>query len=167
MANRTFMDKQYTMVKRRVELYAAVLGAGAAAPSLRKWNYPTLGTGPNARTYTAAPTANALPTGAAYPLQYACGAEGVRSVTRTGVGLWTVQLQDNYQRVLMVSATTDVAGGLGTILQVSLNTTITNMASAGGSTIGLALLSATGTAADPAVGAIILLKLDLADATEP
>jgi hypothetical protein len=166
MANRTFMDKQYTMVKRRVELYAAVLGAGAAAPSLRKWNYPTLGTGPNARTYTAAPTANALPTGAAYPLQYACGAEGVRSVTRTGVGLWTVQLQDNYQRVLMVSHTTDLAGGAATIRQVWLNTTITNLAAVGGSIIGL-FLGAGGAATDLPAGHLLLLKFDLADATEP
>jgi hypothetical protein len=167
MANRTFVDKQYTMLKRRVELYAAFLVGAAGAVTLRKWNYPTLGVGPLARTYTAAPLANALPTGAAYPLQYACGAEGFRSVTRTAAGLWTLQLQDNYQRVLMAQVTTDVAGGLATVIACGLNATITNMASAGGSTIGLALLSATGTALDPTAGDLVLLRLDLADATEP
>lgn len=167
MADRTFIDKQYSLVKRRVELYAAVLVGAAGAVSLRRWNYPTFGTGPNARTYTAAPPANALPTGAPYPLQYQCGAEGVRSVTRTGAGLWTVQLQDQYQRVLGVSFTADLAGGLSSTVAVALNSTITNMTSAGGSTIGLALLSATATAADPTAGDLILLRFDLADATEP
>lgn len=167
MADRTFVDKQLCLVKRRVELYAAFLVGAAGAVTLRKWNYPTLGAGPNARTYTAAPLAGALPSGAPYPLQYSAGAEGVRGVTRTGVGLWTLRLQDNYQRVLGASITTDVAGGLATVLHCALNSTITAMATAGGSTIGLALLSATGTAADPAAGDIILLKLDLQDATEP
>lgn len=167
MADRTFIDKQYSLVKRRVELYAAVLVGAAGAVSLRRWNYPTFGAGPNARTYTAAPPANALPTGSPYPLQHQCGAEGVRSVTRTGAGLWTVQLQDNYQRVLGLSVTTDVAGGLATVIAAALNTTVTNMASVGGSTIGVALLSATGTALDPTAGDLILLNLTLADATEP
>jgi hypothetical protein len=167
VADRTFVEKQYTMIKRRVELYAAVLVGAAGAVSLRRWNYPTLGGGTNARTYTAAPPANALPTGAPYPLQYGAGAEGVRSVTRTGAGLWTVQLQDAYQRVLGVSVTTDVAGGLATVVHAALNTTITNLATVGGSTIGVALLSAAGVAADPTAGDLILLRFDLADATEP
>jgi hypothetical protein len=167
MADRTFVEKAYQLVKRRVDLYAAVSVAAAGAVTLLKWNYPTFGAGPNARTYTAAPTANALPTGAPYPLQYGCGAEGFRSVTRTAAGLWTVQLQDSYQRVLGVRATTDVAGGLATVIACALNTTITNMTSVGGSTIGIALLSATGTALDPAAGDVILLNFTLADATEP
>lgn len=167
MADRTFIDKQYSLVKRRVELYAAVAGAGAAQPTLLRWNYPTLGAGPNARTYTAAPPANALPTGAPYPLQYQCGAEGVRSVTRTGVGLWTVQLQDNYQRILMVVQTTIVAGGVGaTVRQVVVNSTPMNMAAVGGSTFGL-VLTAGAALVDPAVGETLLLNLTLADATEP
>lgn len=167
MANRSFIDKSYSMVKRRVDLYAAVSVGAAGAVTLLKWNYPTFGAGPNARTYTAAPTANALPTGAPYPLQYGCGAEGVRSVTRTAAGLWTVQLQDAYQRVLGVRATVDLAGGLSAIVGAALNTTITNMNSNGGSTIGVALLSATATALDPAAGSVVLLEFTLADATEP
>lgn len=166
MASRTFVDKQYTMVKRRVDLYAAVRGAGAAQPALQRWNYPSLGAGTLARTYTAAPTANALPTGAPYPLQYGCGAEGVRSITRLGVGQYTVQLQDNYQRVLMATCTTDVAGGVAAIRQCYLNTTNTNMAAVGGSIIGLTF-TAGAALADPAVGEILLLKFELSDATEP
>lgn len=167
MADRTFVEKQYTMVKRRIELYAAVAGAGAAQPTLLRWNYPTFGAGPAARTYTAAPTANALPSGVPGHLQYGCGAEGVRSITRTGVGLWTVQLQDNYQRILMVVCTTMVAGGVGgTVRQVVVNTTPMAMAAVGGSTFGL-VLTAGAALVDPAVGETLLLKFDLADATEP
>jgi hypothetical protein len=50
---------------------------------------------------------------------------------------------------------------------VGLNSTITNMTAAGGSILGLALLSATGTALDPASGEVILLNFTMADATEP
>jgi len=78
-----------------------------------------------------------------------------------------VQLQDNYQRVLMVSHTTDVAGGLGTILQVSLNTTITNMAERGRVHHRARAALRDWHRCRPAAGALILLKFDLADATEP
>lgn len=167
MANRTFMDQQYTLIKRRVDLFAAVSVGAAGAVTLQKWNYPTLGTGPLARTYSAAPLATALPSGAPYPLQYAAGAEGIRSVTRTGTGAWTVQLQDNYQRVLGVTFNIQKAGGAGATVQIGIDSTITNMASNGGSTIGLLLMSSTATAADPASGDVMLLHFILADATEP
>ena len=167
MANRTFIDSNFTIVKRKVELYAAVSVAAAGAVTLQKWVYPTFGAGPLNRTYTTAATPAAVPTGAAYPLQYSGGAEGVLSVTRTGAGLWTVVFQDNYQRCLGVQANGQLAGGLSAIVNVGLNSTITSMAAAGGSILGLALLSATGTALDPAAGETMLLTFTMADATEP
>lgn len=166
MADRTFVDKQYCMVKRHVSIFAAILiDPAGTTPQLQKWNYPTLGAGPAARTYTAAPLPAALPSGAPYPLQYAAGAEGVRSVTRTGVGQWLVQFQDNYQRLLGVGMTLEVAGGVAAG-QMAVNTTTTNMAAAGGSVVGLTTI-AGGVAADLASGTLVLLRFFLADATEP
>jgi len=165
MADRSFIDKSYRLVKRRVDLYAAVSVGAAGAVTLLKWNYPTFGAGPNARTYTAAPLANALPAGAPYPLQYGCGAEGVRSVTRTGAGQWLLQLQDNYQRHFGVGFTLEIAGGV-TAGQLAINSTTTNFAAAGGTIIGLTTIIG-GVAADLAAGTIANLRIFLADATEP
>lgn len=152
------------MVKREVRLYAAVDVAAEGAVTLQKWNYPVFGGGTNARTYTDAPT---TPAGNGYPLQYQTGAEGVRSVTRTAAGLWTIQLQDNYQRVLRVDAQGQLAGGLSAIVGVGLDSSTTDMNATDGSEVGIALLSATATALDPADGETILLTITLADATEP
>lgn len=165
MADRTFVEKQYSLVKRRMDLYAAVaVGAGGAVTLLR-WNYPTFGAGPNARTYTAAPLANALPTGAPYPLQYGCGAEGVRSVVRSGVGQWQIQFQDQYQRCLGFGLTLEIAGGVVSG-QGAINTTTTNMRAVGGSILGITTIVG-GAAADLTAGSIAYLRFFLADATEP
>lgn len=165
MANRAFQPENFTIIKKRVELYAAVSVAAAGAVTLQKWNYPVLGsTVSPARTYTAAPT---TPAGNGYPLQYQTGAEGVRSVTRTAAGLWTVKMQDNYQRVLQVYAQGQLAGGLSAIVGCAINSTTTSIDASGGSEVGIALLSATATKLDPASGELILLTIVLADATEP
>ena len=58
MANRTFIDSNFTIIKRKVELYAAVSVAAAGAVTLQKWVYPTLGQGALNRTYTTAPTSS-------------------------------------------------------------------------------------------------------------
>jgi hypothetical protein len=171
MAQRAYQLQQFTLVKREITLYAAVsLSSSGTVIALQKWNYPTLGTGPNARTYTAAPPATALPSGNPYPLQYTCGAEGVRSIVRTGVGAWTVQLQDNYQRLVMAQAIvqTAAAGGLSAMTQVGIDGTLVNMATVGGSVFGLRFMSSTATAAEPSTNNdIVLLKFLLLDATEP
>lgn len=165
MANRTFVDKSYTMIKREVRLYAAVLVGAEGAVTLRKWNYPQLGsTTTPARTYTAAPTTAA---GQGYPTMYANGAEGVRSITRTATGLWTLKLQDNYQRILRVDAQMQLAGGLSNIVVCGINSTLLNMDATGGSVVAIALMSSTATAADPTADSTVLLTFTLADATEP
>ena len=173
MANRTFKDKQYVMVNREVVLYTAVqLSSSGTVIALQKWNYPTLGTGTLARTYSAANVTSTvpLPSGAPWPQQYNQGAEGDRSVTRTGVGLWTVQLQDNYQRLLTVSFTIQTAlTAAGTQAQmVSLDGTLMNMAANGGSTFGLRFMTNSTTVAEPSLGNdLVLLKFSLTDGTEP
>ena len=166
MADRVFQPLNFTLVKKKVELYAAVSVAAAGAVTLQRWNYPQLGqTAAPAQTYAAAPSATPGLGNRGF-LQYNSGAEGVFSVTRTGAGLWTVKLQDNYQRVLMVQAVGQLAGGLSAITGTGINSPLTNMQAQGGSVIGLALLSASGTAVDPVAGELILLAIKLADATE-
>ncbi len=150
-----------------VHLFADVTSAeGTHVVTLNKYNYGTFAAGPNINTYTAAATAAAIPVSAGnYPLQYTAGWEGIFSVTRTGVGLWTIKLQDNYNRLLVPYAYPSTAGGTPTFASMSENTTITNMASAGGSLIGLAFWDFAGVAVDP-IGHV-RLSLILCDATEP
>lgn len=164
---RTYVDKQYALIKYEIRLYASVSVGAAGAVTLQKWNYPVFGTGPNARTYTAATTGTAPTTAGNYPNRYTAGAEGVFSVTRTGAGLWTILLQDNYQRMVGMTGFVAVAGGLANIVTIAENTTISNMTSPGGSVIGLAMLSATGVAADPTAGSSVRLCFTLANGTEP
>lgn len=173
MADRSFQDKQYALIKREVKLYAAVdVGVGGAV-TLMKWNYPTFGAGASAnispRTYSAAPLATALPTGNANPLQYNAGAEGVRSVVRTGTGAWTIKLQDNYQRLLDVSYLTENVSGASTVVSCArlASAGSVNFNAVGGSEFAVLFSSAAGVAADPASGDRILLSFTLADATEP
>lgn len=168
MANRTYIDSNFSLVKRMVQLFCTINVSEAATPvpSLQKWNYPTFGTGPNARTYTAAPTSAGIPSSTgAYPLQYTAGSEGFFSVARTGTGLYTLTLQDQYQRMVGLRAYVSAAGGTPVFAQVTENTTITNMAGTPGSIIGLAFWDFAAAAVDP-IGAVRLAFV-FADATEP
>lgn len=167
MAERSFIDKTYTLIKRPVDIYCSIAVGAAGAVTLQKWNYPTLGGGVNKQTYTSAPTGSVTAQAGNYPLRYQYGSEGVLSVTRTATGLWTIVLQDNYQRLMGVPYYVSVAGGLSNIVSIAENSTVTNMNAAGGSIIGLALLSSSATAADPTSGHVIRLNFRLADASEP
>lgn len=168
MASRTFIDKNYSFVKRMVHLFCdiSISEAVTPVPLLQKWNYPVFSAGPNARTYTAAATASALPTGAGpYPLQYAAGSEGVLSVARTAIGKYTLTLQDNYQRPMWMAAHASGASGTPVFAQMTENTTITSMAAVGGSVLGLAFWDFAAAAVDP-IGHVRIVLI-LADATEP
>lgn len=167
MANRTFIDKNYSIVKRMVELYCTfTVTEGTAVTTLQKWNYPVFGTGPTARTYTAATSASTLPSGSPYPLQYGAGSEGVLDVTRTGIGKYTFRLQDNYQRVLFLAGHAAGASGTPVFAIATENTTVTNLGStAGTGIIGVAFWDFAAAAVDP-IGSV-RMKFTLADATEP
>lgn len=167
MANRSYIDKSYSLVKGKVDLYCAVSVGAAGAVTLQKWNYPTLAPAAStARTYTAAPTTGGGP---AFPLQAAQGAEGVFSVARTATGLWTITLQDAYQRMVGLAFYSSLAGGLSTVVAIQENTTITNMnsGSPARSIIGITLLSATTNPIDPASGERINLHFQLLNSTAP
>lgn len=172
MASRLYDQYNMTIQKRSVTLWAIVGVPTGTTPVLLKWNYPQLGAsggaqGALARTYSAAPSTGG---GTTFPTRYVQGYDGVFSVVRTGTGLWTVTLQDNYQRVLNVFGAMACNVGVSTnIVTVTENLSIQNMNAAGGSVIGVKLSSASGTPADPTADAStqIRIQLELADATEP
>lgn len=168
MANRFLAGESYALIKRQVDIYAAFSVGETGTPTLLKWNYPTFAAGPNKFTYTAAnTTSTALPTGAPYPIQYENGSEGVRSVARTATGLWTITFQDNFQRMVMLQGFTRIAGGAAKIVGFNENTTITNMSAAGGSIVGVSMVSSTATLADPQTTETILLTFTFADSSTP
>lgn len=165
MASRAYLNQYWSLLKGVTLVRCRVSVGAAGAVTLQKYVWPA--GAPNSGslgTYAAASTSGG---GTSWPSQYQQGTEGVRSVTRTGAGLWTLVLQDNFQRLLDLSMYTSLAGGLATCLAVAENTTITSLGTAGGSTIGVALLSATATALDPASGDIVTLNMVLQNASEP
>lgn len=168
MGNRYYIDKSYSLAKGEVRLYAAFTANEVSSPTLLKWNYPQMGQGSTApaRTYSAAPTTGGAAT---FPTAYAQGAEGIFSVARTAVGLWTVTLQDMYQRLLDMHGWISVAGGAPNIVAIHENTSITNLASGTPprSIIGISFMSATATLADPTTASRVQLCFTLQNNTEP
>ncbi len=162
MASRSFMPDAWSLYKGLTLIRARILMSGTT-PVLQSWTYPRLNSG----TVGSYATADAAGGGTTWPAQYQQGSEGVRSVTRTGTGLWTFVLQDNYQRLLDWDVRQSLAGGLSTIIALGENTTLSNMASAGGSTIGFALLDATANAADPATTTGVTISMLLQNSTTP
>lgn len=167
MASRSYDQQDLSIVKQPVSLWAVVNVGAAGAVTLQKWNFSALGSSATpAKTYTAASVGPTTFPG--WPQCYQSGAEGVYSVVRTNTGLWTLTLQDQYQRLLGMTAHISVAGGLSNIVAVGENTTISSMApTGGGSIIGVALLSSTATAADPTSGHVVHIHLRLSNASEP
>lgn len=162
MANRTFSEDWMALQKRMVSLFGIFLVGETGTPALQKWSYRSLQAG-NAGTYSNAGTTGG---GVGQFNRTAQGTEGIFSVARTATGLWTVTLQDQYQRVMNVTGSQVIAGGTANIVSIAENSTITNMSATGGSVIGVALLSATATLADPTAFSTIRLQFDLQDATE-
>lgn len=166
MADRLLNRDRGSVLKGLVDVFCVVDVGAAGAVTLQQWNYPTFGAGPDARTYTAAPTTGGS---VAWPGRAAQGDAGVYTVARTAAGLWTVTLQDFYDRLVGMSFYSSLAGGLSAVVAIHENTTITAMGTAanGGSVIGVALLSATATALDPADGETITIHFTLQNASEP
>ncbi len=166
MANRLLNRDRGSILKGLVDIYATVNVGAAGAVTLQQWNYPSLGQlSTVGNTYSAAPTTGG---GNSFPNVYVQGEAGVFSVTRTGAGLWTVVMQDTYLRLIELRAFSTLAGGLSAIVQAAQNSTISNLANQSpGSIVGVALLSATATALDPANGEQIVLKFTFQDASEP
>lgn len=162
MASRTFKPQLWSLLNG-LTLVRGHFVMADTTPILQRWSYPALNSGTSGSYVSASTTGG----GTTWPTQNQQGAEGIRSVTRTGVGLWTIVLQDNYNRSLGIWCHQALAGGLSTIVAVGNNSTITSMTTAGGSTLGIALLSSTATAADPATTTFLTLNILLQNATEP
>ena len=168
MSSRSFIDKQYSVAKKLVHLFAdiTVSEGGTPVPTLNRWNYGTFGSGPTVNTYTAAPTTPVPPSNSGnYASQFQIGSEGVMMVTRTATGLYTLRLQDNYMRLMGLGFFIAAAAGSSAVGKCNENTTISNLGAAGGSLIGLAFLDFAGAAVDP-IGHM-RLHLILADSTAP
>ncbi len=130
MANRNFVEEQYTLLKGVVHLFARVSVGGTGAVTLQSWD-------PVAKAYATAPTN---------------GFGGIKSVVRSAAGKWTVTLQDTYQRFLAAYCTQSNSGGASTapFLMVDSAGDVT-LASA--PTIKLVFTAvAAGSATDPASG---------------
>jgi len=161
MANRFTINAYWSLLKGVTLVRARILLSGTT-PVLQKWTYPA----PNSGTigsYGTAPTSG----GGAGGFGDTAGCEGVLSVTRTGTGLWTVQLQDSFQRVLDLGGYASLAGGTSNIVAIHENTSISDMVASGGSKVGVALLSATATAADPDASSYVTLNMVLQNSTSP
>lgn len=159
MANRTFQQKQLTLIKRKVELWAQVAVGAAGAVTLKKTTY----------TGGTVSTTNAPTSGVGY--DYSNG-EGIRSVARADTGKWTVTLSDSYLllkgvQLVETSNTTGVptAAAVGV---VSGSTNVqTNTATGNGGVVTVQFVDFAGSAVDPASGDTITLKITLQDASEP
>lgn len=170
MANRSFQQENYTLIAREVTLYAAVLCNDGGSVRLQQWNYPTLGTGPLARTYSQAPNPPLFPSGSAYPLNTQGGAEGVQYVSRVAPGILDIKLQNNYQRCLSVEFTVQNTTGVSSnivVVKASDVDPLPRMTAANGSVIRVAFSTAAGAVADFPAETILLLKIVLADSTTP
>lgn len=147
MANRSFSQYQYSMVKGRVTLFARVTIGATGAPTLTKWN-------PGTGTFTAAPTTGSGP--------YAIGCEGVKSITRISTGVYNLLLQDTYQRLLEFDVIFSNATGLPTT-SPGLWTTGTDVRTLA-TGIKFTTINSSGAAADPASGDVMQIYADLQNA---
>lgn len=161
----TFTQEWYTFLKKGTSLFAVVNIGGTGAPTLEKWQ-------PNSAQITAAYSAAPTTGNAVAP----AGFQGVASIARVSAGLYTIVLQQGYQRLLGVFPTFLVtttgspaapimgvikptaAGGLtasGTTFQVQFwATQVTKAIIDGDATATLPLV-----ATDPASGEQIILEI--------
>lgn len=158
MGGRTLSKDQQNADKAITRLIVVVNVGAAGAVTMQQWNPNPNGANP--RTYSTCPISTAYNIG---------GFRGVWKVVRTGTGLWTVSLQNSYQRLLGLSAFSQFAGGLAAALTVACNSTNTNVNAqpgvGAGPTVGVAFLSSTATAADPGSGEQIVLNMEFQDTT--
>lgn len=157
MANRTAQSFQLSMLKGVFYLQGAVNIGAAGAPTLQKWNPVTVNR--STPIYTAAPT---VQSGAFLP-NMSLGEQGIKSITRVSAGVYNVLLQDTYQRLLDFRAVFSNVTGLPTTISTGLwaSTDVTTI----GTGIKFTTLSASGVAADPASGDVMLFSLLLQNST--
>lgn len=120
MANRWFEQYSYSLEKKPVTIYAVADGGGAGVNmSLLQWTNSA---------YSAAPSG---------------GTRGVKSIARAADGQYTFTMQDNYQRLLDVSASAMAKDGSTTPLAVACWVMANSPGASGGATVKLQFYLAT------------------------
>lgn len=165
MANRTFQEKQLSLLKNLVHLYPVVSvgAAGAVTLKKRKWYQPgAIGVG-GSYTLVDAPTS-----GVGYDVG---DGAGTRTVSRSDTGDWTITLSDPYTylvgvRIAMQSLAAPGALVVLAVATISSSNVATNTALGNGGVINITLNDESG-AADPADGTVVTLHLVLGNASEP
>ena len=145
MANRHFNQFSYSLEKKVVFLYAILDGTGASAPNLM------------------------APNGAGTLASTALGYKGIKSITRTGVGDYTINLQDSYFRLLDLSFSALSKDGATTPLvwDCWIKSAVTQAASGGGSVRILTYGSAAGTPVEANTNDRMYICLTLSDSNAP
>lgn len=139
MANRQLQNNRGTLEKGLVDIFCTVSIGATGAPTLKSWT-------PLTRTYATAGSS---------------GARGVKSISRTAGGSYSIVLQDSYQRLLEWNVVSQLSGGLVVNMTAGNDTAITNVNSSTAPTVGLVLNDSTGHAADPANGEQLMIHLVL------
>lgn len=92
-------------------------------------------------------------------------AAGVQAISRVSAGLYNIQLQDNYAKVIGMqvsfqSVSVSAASGIFVVELISFANS-SNPANNNGATIQIRCMNAAGASTDPASGSVMLLVLDL------
>ena len=164
MANKTWQQGPYTLIKKLVKLYPVISVGAAGAVTLKKRQFTAAGTtnvGPSS-SLVSAPT-----TGVGYVVG---DGAGTRSVELGTAGLWTITLSDAYLYLVGVSIVkTKNATGvpLASSVGVKTDSVTTNTAVGNGGSLVIQLVDYAGVAVDPASGDVLTLEISLGDASEP
>mgnify|MGYP001593161008 CR=1 FL=1 len=157
MASAAFRQFQYSLLAKRVDLWAVVAVGAAGAVTLKQWSYTTGGA---AGSYGNAQTS---PADAFSPI----GTQGIKSVTKEATaGQWTWVFQNSYQRLLGVDVTCMVATtGISAAPDIGVISTTPAVASNPGTFV--TALSLNGVAANPASGELLVVHFTLDDSDTP
>lgn len=167
MANRTFVQANYCMLKGLVRLYPVIqMTASVTVPVLQKRTFTAAGT-------SATSPANALAAAPTTGVGYAVGdAAGTRSIARTGTGAWTLTLSDPYLYLVGVtiigfSSVTGISTVIGVGVVSGSTTITTNTSNGSGGVIALQLIDESGAADPGTIGDQFTLEVILGNAGEP
>lgn len=165
MANRNFQDTQFSLLKGLVTLYPVISVGVAGAVTLKKRQFyqpGAIGVG-GSYALVDAPTSG---------VGYAVGdGAGVRTVSRSDTGDWTITLSDPYVYLAELDIACQTLAAPGTLVclavaNIDSTNVTTNTAVGNGGVINITLNDETA-AADPASGTVVTLKIVLGNATEP
>lgn len=93
--------------------------------------------------------------------------KGIKSITRNGVGLYTVVLQDGYNKFLGLDVVNSNSTGISAAPNCNLVSTGTNLSAAGGGTIKFQFVNGAGAATELANGDNIYMAFTLGNSSAP